>query len=346
MSLNWIRYAGYVLLGYFLFIITVVAVHQLRKIRDEGDSGVADIPWLILKRQGLSHKQYQYGTIFIIVLGYFSIVYFATTENTEPVIIGSLLGALPVLLFELNREVRKPHVVLDEVSVVEYPEEWWSFGLKRTHKQANNAIGIHARFRNDGRETAENCTVRVISDSVSGQQYHTRWSNQNQLTLELSPKEEQTADLLWIDLETQIVQTGNPNVKSTEDHDPPGSYKKTSRPEMSTNIHSLRVVVSADNMSETTFPVNIGDKSRVRMPSDIINAATEWNVISALKKNSNGTSVIKYHRKTTKTLEVPDTLTDLEYLRRIDEFNKENIQSQLAEEYESALKRKYELKRF
>ena len=343
---GWVSDISYVLVGYFLCIMLIGIGYQSKRLIEENKSSVLRLPWLFLRNRGISHKQYQFILIFFIILFYILIVYWRALENTKPVIIGSLLGALPVLIFELNREIRKPHIVLEDVQIIEYPEEWWSFGLEKTNREAQNSIGLHATFRNDGRETAKNCTVRLVSDGVNDQQYHTRWSNQNQLNLELSPNEKQVVDLLWVDLATEIARTAAPNITDSEAHDPPGSYKKTSRPELSADRHSLKVKVLADNMSETEFSISMGGKEQVQMPDDIIHSASEWNVISALKQKSNEPYVIKYHRKRTKSLEIPDTLSDIEYLSRIDDFSEDELNKQPTEPYEAALERRYDVKRF
>ena len=86
--------------------MSIIIIHNSNKLIEKTNSKITNLPWLALKAQGASHKQYQYIIIFIITLVYIILVYWASTNNIKPVIIGSLLGALPVLLFELNREIK------------------------------------------------------------------------------------------------------------------------------------------------------------------------------------------------------------------------------------------------
>lgn len=235
--------------------------------------------------------------------------------------------------------------MLEDLKIIEYPEEWWSFEVERTHKRAENSIGLHAVFRNDGRTSAKNCTVHLISDRINNQQYRTRWSQQRQLTIDLSPNEKRKVDILWVDLENQTTKTGDSITISHGSNDPPGNYKKTSRPEISTGKHKLRAVVSADNMSESSFQLNISDKNHIEIPDDIIDNASEWNIITTVKNQSKEASIIKYQKGSEKILEIPDTL-DITYLQKIDKFKKENIKKDSDKPYIDLVKNKYKIVRF
>lgn len=342
---DWLNPVSYTIVVYFILIVLFTIYYKIRKIIPVNNAGLSELPWIISNNIGMSHKQYQISQIFSIVVIYVLSVVYAASKNVDPVIIGSLLGALPVIIFELNREIQKPHVTLEDVQIIKYPDQWWVFGTKRTHHNSNNSVGVHVTIRNDGRETVENCTVRLLSDGVDNQQYHTRWSNQNQLMLELSPEEEQTADLLWIDLRDEIVKTADPNVEDNERHHPPGSYAMISRPELSTDFHKLSIVVSGDNIPENKFQVNISEKRQIQMPNDIIQRSSEWDVITSIKRKPNEPYAIQYRRKTEEVLEIPDTLTDIDYLSRINKFSESELQRGPKETYEDALDRNYTVRR-
>ncbi|MFD1586242.1 hypothetical protein ACFR9U_04560 [Halorientalis brevis] len=304
------------------------------------DISVFSVPWAFCDLIGLTRGSYQFLKVTTTFVLYLVIIWVLVIMGTEPVIIGSFLGALPPLLFELNKEWSNPYVVLEDLRLVKYPEQWWVFGGGRDDKTATNSVGVHAVVKNEGRGTAENCTVHVKSDLVGDQRYHTRWADKNKISKNLSPGERQKVDLLWVDLRDESVSTAIPEIGDDEEHYPPGEYNKQIRPELSSSRHCLKSVVSASNMAKQEFNIRLGEEDRLSIPEDIIERATDWDVIKSLKNNPNEDYVILYNEMGHRILEVPSGI-DISYLNRIEGFSEEDLDKQPTETYSDALERVY-----
>lgn len=76
----------------------------------------------------IKYKSKQHLKLFgAAVLAVGSIVLIQICFDPEPILIGSMIGALPLALFELDNRIKQPHIVYTDVEVVKYPKRWFSF---------------------------------------------------------------------------------------------------------------------------------------------------------------------------------------------------------------------------
>jgi hypothetical protein len=277
-------------------------------------------------------------------IGAITLIAAASRLGVDGVVIGSMLGVLPPTLFQLNKTLSKPNVILEDVYVTEYPGRWYVFGTDRDDVKAMNSICLHAELKNTGSRTAEDCSIKLQSPDFSSQKYHTRWSNSNFVTRDLSPGEKQTVDLLWITLDKQKVKTAKPMRKGdNEEHFPPGSYEKTTRHELKGRNCSMDVLIEAVNMPLRKERVKIGGKEDLKIPEDIIENCQEWDVITNIKSGYES-YIVYYNRQGKEELELPRDLR-LNMLKEFEQFKPANIAMKSSERYEEAVDRIFKIDR-
>ncbi|QCW04195.1 hypothetical protein [Natrinema pallidum] len=340
---------------YFVILLAVIAFwaicigfaawYQILLLFDPDPVIWRNIPWRICEHFGLSRSKYQiFKTISLPTVLILLFILVALVRKIPPIIIGSFLGVLPALIIEWNNICKNPYVVLSEVKVTKYPKEWYTFGSIKSAGSATNSIGVHAILRNEGRGVAEDCVVKLGSNSISEQEYHTRWEDVNPVKMDLSPGESQVADLFWVDLEYEHVQTANPNRdRENEEHYPPGTYEWIERPELSIGDHRFDVLISAANMRQRQEKVTISDSTTVSIPDAVMSAADEWSVIQTLKEHDEGFAII-YNKYGKEVMEIPRSVRLVE-LQRIDELSKERFGVKTDSEYEEYLKDEYTIDR-
>ncbi|WP_148859294.1 hypothetical protein [Natronococcus pandeyae] len=310
----------------------------LSKIRSDYDS----LGQGISRYYGVKRRHYQYSKLVMAVTLFVAFIVFIVDEGVDPVIIGSVIGVFPLIVFELNKYWKKPHLVLEGVSITKYPESWHVFDDIRSDDEATNSIGVQAIVRNEGRATAKNSTVKLESSRIKEKKYHTRWSEINPVERDIAPGEEQQVDLFWVDLLDEIVKTAVAVEDDNENHHPPGDYDMIERPEFSSGQHELTILMNASNMSQRASKITIQNDEQVIMPGDILSSCSEWEIIKTIK--SNGKSyAIHYDEKDENILEVSPWL-DIDFLSEINKFSRENIDIREGEKYEDTLKRVYDIK--
>ena len=322
-----------------------LALSNVKRIKEEVGQGWTGLHDYFARRVGIKYRNFQRITIGVIVVVYFVIVVlvYNSSPQNNAVIVGSLLGAFPTVAAVLNELASKPFVVLDEVRVVRYPKKWYSFGNQVKSIKGENSLCLHGHLVNEGREVAEDCTVRIASDNVDRLSYPTRWSAGNELSIDLHPDEKQQVDLLWVDSRSRSVSTGEPFKEDGEKDFPPGNYDRVQRIELDRTTQSFEVQIDAANMRELSETVSLQGSQEIKVPDDILSAAEEWEVIQSMKSSA-GNYAILYDEVGVERLVIPKNL-DLSRLRLLDDFETEKIVGDQPKSYEEALRDRYDIMR-
>jgi hypothetical protein len=289
---------------------------------------------------GIRWKWYQYfklGSFFIL----FILLLYLVSTTQKPIIIGSLLGAFPPVLIEIDKRWRKPNIRVKNIKITKYPKSWHTFGEWRADENANNNLRLQIEVENRGRGTAKDCQIKIRSDKINSQKYHTRWSESKQIKNDLSPNESKTVDALWMDLESTGIYTPSPKQDIVDNHYPPGSYDMIHRPELSTGNHSFSMEVTAKGKTQRTE--EIPNLSNIEIPDDLLDLGEDWEVINTIK-NVGEKYVIYYNINKEKIIEVSEWV-DMKILSEIDEFSREEIGAKQSETYKEALERKFTIKK-
>ena len=190
-----------------------------------------------------------------------------------------MIGALPLVLFEIDNRIKQPHLTIGNIHIMKYPKRWFSFE-RGIAGQDLNAVCVQAEVKNEGFHTAEGCKVRVNFGQNLSNSYLTRWARENNpVELSISQDVTQVVDLFWIQLESNTVQTA----LSGGDIEGSSSYPKTSRYELSPGTYEIGMSVSASNMSEQQFRVPISSSLKPRIPEDVLQAAEESDVTRSIR---------------------------------------------------------------
>lgn len=297
-----------------------------------------------LSERGISHRYYQLFTVGLLSLLYISIVLeFNDRYGFEPVVLGSLLGAFPLIIFETNKRLSKPHVTIGDVRVVKYPHKWYLFDPTKKEKTAPGAIGIHAVVTNDGRETARDCEVKLTCDKFPSQSYRTRWRDGNLVQRDIAPGESQEVDLAWINLKTEVFETAEYNRSSKEDEYPPGDYEMIPHREI-TGESSFTVAIRAANMPQETQDLLVDGRESFSIPDDFIEIAEDWGVIAEIKERNQDYVVHIEKDQELDILEVPETM-NLRDLTETEAFDREEVVGESGLRYPDALKKEYNINR-
>lgn len=216
------------------------------------------------------------GALYLVVL-----ILIATQTATPPVVVGSLIGVLPVLLAELREEFVEPHLVVEDVDVVLYPNR--IYVLDGTDEHGPNAIGVKAHIRNVGLEPAKDCTVRLASSEVD-QSFATRWEREDHpISVELAPNEVHTIDAFWVTLGSNDLATAGLEDRSGPVPPRPGNYSKTTRPEVPYGRQEFSLELKAANMDYYTVPLSLTGSKATLFPEDLLGRAEEWELTRAKK---------------------------------------------------------------
>lgn len=214
------------------------------------------------------------------ILAVGSIVLVQICFDPEPILIGSMIGALPLALFELDNRIKQPHVIYTDVEVVKYPKRWFSFERNVMNRDLN-AVCVRAEIQNDGFQTAEDCSVEVAFGDDPNNAYSTRWNRGgNPVELSLSQDESQKVDLFWIRLGDETILTAVAEDGSEQS----GSYPKASRYELSSGQYRIQMSVSAANMPEQEFEVSVGPTNPPDLPEEVLELAEESDVVKSVKQ--------------------------------------------------------------
>jgi len=336
--------ASIVLCGSFLLSVSVaLALANLKGIKEKADRGWVGLHDHLARRTGIKYRNFQRISVVALVIAYFVVVrhIYNLSPQNNAVIVGSLLGAFPTFAAVLNELASKPFVVLDDVRVVKYPKKWYTFGNQLKRIEGENSLCLHADLVNEGREVAEDCKVRIASNKVDRLSYPTRWSDGNELSIDLHPGEKQQVDLLWVDSRNHTVSTGEPYKSESESDFPPGNYDRVNRIELDRTTQSFEVEVDSANMRVMSEKLSLEGNEEIDVPEDISDASEEWEVIQSMKSSA-GHYAILYDDMGIERLVVPAGL-NLSYLRQLDDFKPEKIVGKKAKSYEEALDDRYDI---
>lgn len=318
-----------------------VTWYRLKK-RGSIHNGAREIFWETL---GIEHRWYQLTKVAIVTTIGLAVIFTLSIYGVKGIIIGSLLGVLPPLLLQMNESWRKPNVVVSEVTATKYPSKVYIYGSQKDRRSPENAIGLHVKVRNDGRTTAKNCKVSLVSDVGEDTQYATRWSEGNYIHYDLAPGETKQLDLLWIGLRNYKVQTPNPfRDQDNEQNDPPGDYSKDYRHELEGRKQRLEIRADADNMRPVSRSLIIDGEREIRVPQDIIDISSEWEFVSLLKRGQED-CIIYYNERGQEIVELPFN-EDLGILPNYDEFQPDRFYIRDRETYEEAISRTMTIRRY
>ncbi|NUB91035.1 hypothetical protein HT576_08375 [Haloterrigena sp. SYSU A121-1] len=317
----WLNPVSYAILVY---LIAVASFMILIQIKGGGIPRPSDWLWKQHQKFGLNRSWFQVVKVSIVFLIYAIFVASLFPLGVPAVIVGSLLGAFPPFLFEINRRWSKPHIVLDECTAIKYPNRWWVFGLRKEENVARNAVGVHAVIKNEGRKTAKNCRVEISSNLVEKERYHTRWKDKNQPEYNLSPGETRVVDLFWVDLEDPIVETAIPEKTEDTGYNFPGDYTTYPQTELSTGTHRLKARFNASNMAEKRSVISLNDKEVFQMPTEIIMESEEWSKIRSIKDNPSEDWIVNYKEGKDNNLYVPKNF-DREYINDVEGLDEHSL---------------------
>ena len=315
-------YNGFLGLHTFLLngVLYVSFAHALVSVgkHDSMTLHPQELLWELVDGLGGTHRQYQ-GIVVVSISAIYVVflLVFIDIISPKPVLLGSLIGAFPVFVFEVNRYFRKPYLSVTERYAVKYPNKVYIFDPVESIK-AENAVCVHGIIANQGRETAEEATVRVRADDLSNTQYHTRWQDENKVYRDIAPGERQQVHLLWINLETENFEA--PSIDSSglnrEKQYPPGRYDRTARLEISNRPVHYEMVLRAKNMPERIVPLS--EKTSAQSPKKIINQSEEWDATDSIKRNYKHFAIL-YELENDSELHVPRSV-DLNDFEEFDEF--------------------------
>lgn len=330
---------------FFLSLVIVLLLTRVSQLKNELDAGWVGVHDFLARQMNIKYKHAQRFTVLTIVIAYFIIVFYIYTDspNTNAVIVGSLLGAFPTIAGVTNELMNRPFVVLKDIRVVEYPKKWFVFGSRIESQKGENSLCLHATLENEGREIAEDCKIRVTSNQVDRLSYPTRWSAENEIVVDLHQDEERQADLLWVNSRDGTVSTGSPYKNEDENNPGPNSYNKDDRIELERTTQSFEIEIDAANMRTKVEKVRLNQSPRINIPDDLREFSQEWEVMKSMKSSS-GHYAILYDRMGEETLVVPESL-DLEYLRRIDDFDASDVIDGRPMTYKEALRDRYTIER-
>ena len=235
--------------------------------------------------------------------------------DPEPILIGSMIGALPLALFELDNRIKKPHVICTNVEVVKYPKRWFSFE-REAKGSGPNSVCVRATIQNDGFQTAEDCTVDVSFGRDSDDSYSTKWTRGNNPTeLSLSQDESQKVDLFFFFLDSETIQTA----VASEDDSRSEPYPKSTRYEVTRGRHTIQMSVAAANMPESKFRVSTGSSKKVDFPNGMLELAKEADVVRSVKQEEK--FAIHYFTSDGHIMEIPEgmSISDLTEFQGINE---------------------------
>jgi hypothetical protein len=249
----------------------------------------------------IAYRSKQYLKLFgAAVLAVGSIVLIQICFDPEPILIGSMIGALPLALFELDNRIKQPHVVCTDVEVVKYPKRWFSFERSVTGRGLN-AVCVRAEIQNDGFQTAEDCSVQVAFGDDPNDAYSTRWNRgSNPVELSLSQDESQKVDLFWIRLGDETILTA----VAEDGGDQSGSYPKAARYELSPGQYRIKMAVSAANMAEQDFEVSVGSTNIPNLPEEVLELAEEADVVKSVKQEER--YAVHYYTAGGHVMQIPD----------------------------------------
>lgn len=329
--------------SFLLSVLFALALVNVKRIKEEADRGWVGLHDYFARQTGLKYRNFQRISVVALVIAYFAVVrhIYNLSPQNNAVIVGALLGAFPTFAAVLNELASKPFVVLDEVRVVKYPKKWYSFGNRVKSIEGENSLCLHANLVNEGREVAEDCEVRIASSKVDRLSYPTRWSDGNELSIDLHPGEQQQVDLLWVDSRSHSVSTGEPFKSGSERDFPPGNYDRVNRVELDRSSQSFEVEIDSANMRMMSEKLSLDGNQEIDVPEDISDTAEEWEVIRSMKSGA-GHYAVLYDDVGIERLVVPAGL-NLSYLRQLDDFKPEKIVGKKAKSYEEALNDRYEI---
>lgn len=225
----------------------------------------------------IGYRLRQYSKLLSLFLSFVLLVYFLEVHvDAPPVIIGSLVGAMPLALFEATKQLEKPSVEITDVDLVKYPRRYFdvkkSLGMK-----SHNSVFLRVNIKNVGFETAEECLCRVEFDSISGS-FSTRWNQSDYpMTITLPPGAEREVDVLSVDLPQKDLWTADAGEES-DNH-----YPKSRRPEIRNGELGVQLSVSARNMSEKFFDLS-ERQGGFEFPSDFLEQCRDADVITSLRE--------------------------------------------------------------
>lgn len=262
---------------------------------------------------GYRSKQYL-KLLGAAVVAVSSIVLIQICFNPEPVLVGSMIGALPLALFELDNRIKQPHVVCLDMEVVKFPKRWFSFE-RNIARQGLNAVCVRAEIQNDGFQTAEDCSVQVAFGDDPNNYYSTRWNRDNSpVDLSLSQDKSQKVDLFWIQLGNKTTQTAV--AENGDDQSEP--YPQASRYELIPGQYRVQMSVSAANMAEQELEVSFGSTTP-NLPEEVLQLAEEADVVKSVKQEER--YAIHYYTVDGHVMEIPDgmDISDLTEFHVIDD---------------------------
>ncbi|MCT9096336.1 hypothetical protein [Haloarchaeobius sp. HME9146] len=275
--------------------------------------------WRTVEFLGGTHARYQQIIVLLTGVLYMLIIALIIESfELQPILIGSLIGAFPIVIFEANRHFQRPYLTITSNHIVKYPDRFHILD-PIDMVEAENAVCIHAVICNQGRETAEEATIRTRMGSLENSQYYTRWADENEVYRDIAPGERQTVHLMWIDLENEDIELPTPDISEDNDESqyPPGDYERIRRWEISKQPIKFDVVFRSKNTPERIVSME-GPEECIKI-EQLIKGANEWDAVKSIKSNFEHYAVV-YERYDISEIHVPQNF-DFGDLKGIDEFN-------------------------
>lgn len=212
----------------------------------------------------------------ILVLLGASVLHYQPAGEQSVFIVTALIAVAPVVIFELWNEMKRPHVVVSGVNVVDFPHIVYDIGEEQG-QTFNNGICVRVYVKNIGFETAKDCACELSEENID-EKFPARWSigGINPISADLSPNEEQFVDTLWYMYNGEELSVPT-NIKQ-ENLDFGGQYRKSS-PANLNELEEARfsLLIRASNMEQRSDAISIRGRRNISLPKDI-KEAKEFNL--------------------------------------------------------------------